>query len=192
MKAQEIGVFIKTICPNFEEKLKGKIDKSDLTDREKRVLNLRLFDGKTLSEVGKELGVTRERIRQIESKAYRKMRHPMFQLSVIDDLDYLQKHETFKRYRAAFYDSVFDKDEELKEQDIEAEREKTLEDIHLSELELTVRSFNHLSRAGIKNLKDLSGYSIQDLKSVRYLGKKSLEEIIEKTDAIPGFEFAGQ
>lgn len=57
---------------------------------------------------------------------------------------------------------------------------------------MTVRSFNHLSRAGIKNLKDLSGYSIQDLKSVRYLGKKSLEEIIEKTDAIPGFEFAGQ
>ena len=53
---------------------------SDLTDREERVLRLRfgLDDGhpRTLEEVGKEFGVTRERIRQIESKALRKLRHP--------------------------------------------------------------------------------------------------------------------
>ena len=51
-----------------------------LTDREKRVLELRfgLGDGRgrTLEEVGKEFGVTRERIRQIEAKALRKLRHP--------------------------------------------------------------------------------------------------------------------
>ena len=51
-----------------------------LTDREKRVLNLRfgLLDGRTrtLEEVGKEFNVTRERIRQIEAKALRKLRHP--------------------------------------------------------------------------------------------------------------------
>lgn len=52
----------------------------DLTDREARVLTLRygLADGrpKTLEEVGKEFHVTRERIRQIEAKALRKLRHP--------------------------------------------------------------------------------------------------------------------
>jgi len=51
-----------------------------LTDRERKVLELRfgLGDGyaRTLEEVGKQFKVTRERIRQIEAKALRKMRHP--------------------------------------------------------------------------------------------------------------------
>lgn len=53
---------------------------STLTDREEKVLRLRfgLKDGRsrTLEEVGKEFNVTRERIRQIEAKALRKLRHP--------------------------------------------------------------------------------------------------------------------
>lgn len=52
----------------------------ELTDREEKVLRLRfgLVDGKTrtLEEVGKEFNVTRERIRQIEAKALRKLKHP--------------------------------------------------------------------------------------------------------------------
>ena len=51
-----------------------------LTDRERQVIQLRfgLIDGRarTLEEVGKEFNVTRERIRQIEAKALRKLRHP--------------------------------------------------------------------------------------------------------------------
>ena len=53
---------------------------SSLTPREQKVLRLRfgLDDGRarTLEEVGKEFQVTRERIRQIEAKALRKLRHP--------------------------------------------------------------------------------------------------------------------
>ncbi|ABX02667.1 MAG TPA: RNA polymerase sigma factor RpoD [Herpetosiphon sp.] len=62
-----------------------------LTEREKRVLKLRfgLEDGtqRTLEEVGKEFGVTRERIRQIEVKALRKLRHPRFGKKLRDYLE---------------------------------------------------------------------------------------------------------
>ena len=51
-----------------------------LTEREEKVLRLRfgLLDGRTrtLEEVGREFNVTRERIRQIEAKALRKLKHP--------------------------------------------------------------------------------------------------------------------
>lgn len=62
----------------LREELKDVLD--TLTDREEKVLRLRfgLEDGRsrTLEEVGKEFNVTRERIRQIEAKALRKLRHP--------------------------------------------------------------------------------------------------------------------
>lgn len=63
-------------------KLREELDSvlGTLTPREARVLRLRfgLIDGRqrTLEEVGKEFNVTRERIRQIEAKALRKLKHP--------------------------------------------------------------------------------------------------------------------
>ena len=62
-----------------------------LTDRERKVLTLRfgLIDGRarTLEEVGKEFNVTRERIRQIEAKALRKLRHPTRSKRIKDYLE---------------------------------------------------------------------------------------------------------
>ena len=62
----------------LKEQLMGVL--KTLTPREEMVLKLRfgLEDGRnrTLEEVGKEFNVTRERIRQIEAKALRKLRHP--------------------------------------------------------------------------------------------------------------------
>jgi RNA polymerase primary sigma factor len=73
--------------------LKDQIDDvlSTLTPRERRIIQLRfgLEDGvnRTLEEVGKEFNVTRERIRQIEAKALRKLRHPSRSRKLKDYLD---------------------------------------------------------------------------------------------------------
>ena len=72
------------------EALKREINTllSNLSDREERVIKLRfgLIDGriKTLEEVGKEYNVTRERIRQIEAKALRKLKHPSRRNKLLD------------------------------------------------------------------------------------------------------------
>ncbi|MBQ0027042.1 MAG: RNA polymerase sigma factor RpoD [Lachnospiraceae bacterium] len=73
----------------LREQLEEVLD--TLTEREKKVLSLRfgLEDGRgrTLEEVGKEFNVTRERIRQIEAKALRKLRHPTRSRKLRDYLD---------------------------------------------------------------------------------------------------------
>ena len=73
--------------------LREQLDKilDTLTERERKVLTLRfgLVDGRarTLEEVGREFSVTRERIRQIEAKALRKLRHPSRSKIIKDYLD---------------------------------------------------------------------------------------------------------
>ena len=73
--------------------LKEQLDEvlDTLTEREQKVLRLRfgMNDGRarTLEEVGKEFDVTRERIRQIEAKALRKLRHPSRSRKLRDYLD---------------------------------------------------------------------------------------------------------
>jgi RNA polymerase sigma factor, sigma-70 family len=73
----------------LKEQLEEVLD--TLTAREEKVLRLRfgLDDGRarTLEEVGQNFGVTRERIRQIEAKALRKLRHPSRSRKLKDFLD---------------------------------------------------------------------------------------------------------
>jgi RNA polymerase primary sigma factor len=95
----------------LREKIVDVLD--SLTERERRVLSLRfgLVDGysRTLEEVGKQFKVTRERIRQIEAKALRKMRHPtrirqlhgFFDAEQIDNAQNLMKIAATSRPPAA-------------------------------------------------------------------------------------------
>ena len=88
-------VLLRASCAGVRRKtlLKEQLDEvlDTLTEREQKVLRLRfgMNDGRarTLEEVGKEFDVTRERIRQIEAKALRKLRHPSRSRKLRDYLD---------------------------------------------------------------------------------------------------------
>ena len=70
----------------------------------------------------------------------------------------------------------------------ESKKEKVLE-MSIEELELSVRSFNCLKRAGISTVEDLANKTESEMAKVRNLGKKSLDEVINKLHAL-GLEFA--
>ena len=61
----------------------------------------------------------------------------------------------------------------------ETKKEKVLE-MTIEELDMSVRSFNCLKRAGIDTVEDLTNRTEEDMIKVRNLGKKSLEEVIQK------------
>ena len=133
-----------------------------LTERERRVLDFRYKDGLTFEEIGKRDCVTRERIRQIHAKSLRKLRRP-------DRLNYLKYGVSGVIARKA-----------------ESAREAVLaslpkpdkpEDISLEELELSVRSYSSLKRAGADTLRDVSEMTFDELCHVRNIGKKSVNEI---------------
>ena len=73
---------------------------------------------------------------------------------------------------------IADKTEIMVEKE-ESEKEKVLE-MNIDELELSVRSFNCLKRAGINTVEELTNKTSEDMMKVRNLGRKSLEEVLAK------------
>lgn len=69
------------------------------------------------------------------------------------------------------------------------EQKQKLLEMTIEDLDLSVRSYNCLKRSGAKTVKDIVGKTQDDLMKVRNLGKKSLEEVIEKLKSL-GFTFA--
>ncbi len=81
-----------------------------------------------------------------------------------------------------------DMSDEAKKIDIMVEREETKKEkvleMTIEELDLSVRSFNCLKRAGIDNVEDLINRTEEDMIKVRNLGRKSLEEVIQKLHSL--------
>lgn len=84
--------------------------------------------------------------------------------------------------QAANVEIMVEKGENLQEKDLE----RTIE-----ELDLSVRSFNCLKRAGINTVEDLTNKTEEDMMKVRNLGKKSLEEVIAKLHSL-GFSLTSE
>ena len=185
----------------FENEAEEIIEKSDtisdfngsveyvlhtLSDRETKILKNRFIDLMTLEEVGKIFGVTRSRIREIEAKALRKLRHP-------SRIKYLRYgiSGVIENIKIDYYNKFADLESKLIElcKLNEEKADKVIDDVELrrkyaslgiEHMDLSVRSYTCLKRAGINNIKQLASLSYEELVHIRNLGRKSIEEIIEK------------
>ncbi len=81
-----------------------------------------------------------------------------------------------------------DLSDDVQKQQIMVEREETIKEkvleMTIEELDMSVRSFNCLKRAGIDTVEDLTNRTEEDMIKVRNLGKKSLEEVIQKLHSL--------
>lgn len=149
-----------------------------LLPHERNVIEFRYRDGLTLKETGENLGVTHERIRQIELKALRKLRHK----SRLNNLVYVQ-------VKASDYNALLNEVRKLRadvsrliiEMDTDSDFIiKKNKQVPIEDLNLSIRPYNCLIRAGIHTIGDILTH---DLLRVRNLGRKSLSEIVNAVES---------
>lgn len=175
---------------------------STLTEREQAFIRGYYQEGKSLEEVGKEAGLTRERVRQVLAKAVRKMRHPS-RLKLIQYGLEGYEHIAANRKRREQLEA---EDRELDELEQEiAQRRAFLEcavplpektdnkgSIPVEMLGLTVRSYNCMKRAGCRTLDDVVSLAKDgELLKIRNLGRKCLSEILLIVREMSGEDYSG-
>lgn len=169
---------------------------STLTEREEEVLRYRFEQGLSLMEVGKIYDITRERIRQIEAKALRKLRHPARadMLLMVSKQSFVELEQKYKKLGHEYY-ILSEAYAELKGMDAEnvpmAARAVLNADKPIEELGLSVRPYNVLNRAGCKTVKDIIKFTIDKLRNLRNMGIHSEAEILEKLHQC-GYKLEGE
>ena len=158
---------------------------NDLTDREQKVLELRYKHYLTLEQCGYRFNVTRERIRQVEAKALRKLRIPYISKRwCLDTMD--KAREAQEKLSQLELENIRLKsyiESHLTDSKIPCDnkrKEDSVSDISIDDLELSVRSFNCLKRAGINTIGDLDGFTVERFMKIRNLWRKSMEEVIAR------------
>ena len=163
-----------------------------LTEREQGILIARYKDAMTYEAVGKNYGVTRERIRQIEAKAIRKLRHPTrikFLIYGVSGLIHKAYADKVDRRLENAINHIAEIAEGMKTiggaeefaKIAEIERAKrTGEPILIETVVFSVRTFNCLKRAGLDSLQDVANLTAEELTRVRNLGKKGYNEVVEE------------
>lgn len=186
LKSEAMSILYTVHIPSFLKEIKT------LTEREHGVLSLRYEHCMILDDVGKYFNVTRERIRQIERKAMRKLWNPYRRKNyILLEYSEVEKAETEKHVvimqnmiledRLKAYESL----EDISEEKEKAPETITLDDISIAELDLSVRSYNCLVRRGYKTIGSLRDVSREELMNIRNLGRKSYLEILDKVSKQP-------
>ena len=178
-----------------DDPLERRIDESELllamnfgllTDREKQVILMRFYDQKTLEECGEVIGTQRERVRQVEAKALRKLRHPKCSYILVHGAKaYMDKRieeaidgrlECRRKELEAEY---MRKVAELSRENSEALLQNQINELTIDELGLSVRAYNCLTRAGLNTVGAMltKCRTAEQAMKIRNLGRKSLEEV---------------
>lgn len=158
---------------------------NSLKERDRKVLEYRFKHGMTLEEVGKIYGVTRDRIRQIEAKTIRRLRNPQFwkkwkmdtmhmALDIAKERDALRLENICLKEKLSKIANVMD----MKPEEIETRFSTEEKEVSVEDLELSVRSYNCLKRAGVNFVSDMKEWTLDDLMNVRNLGRRSADEIM--------------
>lgn len=169
-----------TLPSDAEETLNHVI--LQLKDREQKVIKLYYFEEMTLEETGKELNITRDRARQIIAKALRKLRNPTRSNILCEGLE---KHEDMIAAKVQIEKETTEKYLREYREQLESEQKKQqtpviLLDEKIEELNLSIRSYNCLRRFGIYTIKEIFIKTNEELRCIRNLGRKSVDEIKEK------------
>lgn len=158
---------------------------SNLTPREEQILKF-YYSGNTLEKCGKEFGITKERARQIIRKALKRLYYRRFVIFTYNDftaIDNAIKIEHQKKLEELHLLQTMSLDEYVIQHDQLIKSNKKIED-----LDLSVRSYNCLNRAGIYTVEELTQKTEEEMMKVRNLGRKSLKEIKEKLNSL-GLKF---
>lgn len=169
----------------FSPKLIKEVLVNNLSERENKVLELMYGYDYTLEECGKEFGVTRERIRQIQARAIRKLRNPKYlkEMRVVPFAEYIQNIGTLQEAKDQI-EQLTAKLNEIRGTELSTE-EITIEDTPIEKLDLSARSYNGLKRARINTIGDIiKVMQGNKLKYVRNLGNHSIAEIKEKLNSL--------
>lgn len=152
-------------------------DGRGLNEQERKVLKEYYFEGMTYDDIAEEFGLTRERIRQIIAKGLRKLRHPA-RAAILKQGIHLYS-ESRNYYNSEKARLIFEAEKTKAMYEVSGTRSFDVRDLSINELDLSVRAYNCIRRAGILTIGDLLDTDLDTIIKVRNLGRRSLEEICE-------------
>lgn len=151
-----------------------------ISERDGRVIHARFRDEKTFEEIAKSENLSPVRIRQITVKAIKKLAHPLRRDYLIYGVKGMENRAVQQAVSQQLYTaikSILDISEKLG--NTFPDSLSSLNFTKIDELNLSVRAYNCLYRAGKRTLEDVCALSLDELAKVRNLGKKAFDEIVE-------------
>ncbi len=173
---------------DVEETIERVLD--TITPREKIVIIGRVKDESTLDELAEQFNLTRERIRQIEAKALRKLRYrdraEMLKNGIMVQAEIVKARKEEAEIESKRRVAELAVEAERRRERFSAVQERIRENDELNHpievLDLTVRSYNCLTRNGIKTVQELADTTLEKLSRIHNLGQRSISEILFKCE----------